>query len=79
MELLLLHHFDLQMWLEAANRHLDFIIKHKPGSELLLADALSRYNIDKSKASLADLMIREKDLRERTPVVNNRSLFDFTL
>lgn len=68
-----------QMWLEAANRHIVFTIKHKPGTEIPLADALSRYHTDKEKASLADLLIRKKGLLEKPPIDNNGNFFDLSL
>lgn len=43
-----------ELWLEAANSDHEIIIKHKPGTELVLADALSRKFSDKTKAKLAD-------------------------
>lgn len=68
-----------QMWLEAANRHIDFTIKHKPGTEIPLADALSRYYTEKEKANLADLLIRERGLTEKPPLIENGNFFDLTL
>lgn len=67
------------MWLKAANRHIVFTIKHKPGTDILLADALSRYHTDKEKATLADLFIREKGLAEKPPIIDSGNFFDLSL
>lgn len=67
-----------QIWLEAANRHLHFTIKHRPGVELTLADALSRYHSDDSKANLAEAILLDKGLVELPPVLGGYN-FDLTL
>lgn len=53
-----------QMWLEAACRDQDFVIQHKPGVEIPLADALSRKNDDPLKAHYAD-----QEIRDPSPVI----------
>lgn len=64
-----------EMWLEAAkNDHL-IIIEHKPGEELILADALSRRFTDTAKASLADNIIARDNLTVVKPCCNNYVFF----
>lgn len=50
-----------QMWLEAATRDQLVEIRHKPGAELLLADALSRQHI-KSKRALSKSLVKQRGL-----------------
>lgn len=68
-----------QIWLEAARRHLDFTIKHKPGSQIPLADALSRYFTDSDKKALADRLTTDRGLTEKPPVLNGYNFFDHDL
>lgn len=64
-----------QIWLEAARRDQSFIIQHKPGHQLPLADALSRYFQDPSKASFADRETSARRLTRISPVLDNYSNF----
>lgn len=64
-----------EMWLEAALRDQSFIIQHKPGQDLPLADALSRYHDDPVKANFADLEIANRGLSLVSPVLKGYSFF----
>lgn len=64
-----------QLWLEAANRHLDFLIKHKPGVEIPLADA----HTDPMKAALSDRMVKDRGLTEYPPALAGYTFFDLSL
>ena len=55
-----------QMWLEAALRDQLVEIRHKPGVQIPLADALSRYD-DPAKKEYADSEIAARGLRELQP------------
>lgn len=68
-----------QMWLEAARRDQDFIIQHKPGSEIPLADALSRYHDDRVKACLADEEIGKRGLKGVPPLLQAYGFFSADL
>lgn len=59
-----------QMWLEAACRDQTFIIQHKPGINIPLADALSRYDVDESKASYADREIARRALTYQEAILD---------
>lgn len=65
-----------QMWLEAAWRDHTFTISHKPGSQLTLADALSRYATDDKYKILADNIVRERKLAQVEPILSNYAFFD---
>lgn len=64
-----------QLWLEAALRGHHFIIQHKPGVDIPLADALSRYHMDRNKAALADQLVKERNLLEVPPVLEGYTFF----
>lgn len=64
-----------QMWLEAARRDQVFIIKHKPGVDIPLADALSRYHSDPSKAQYADKEVAQRHLNKVEPVLDGYQFF----
>lgn len=68
-----------QMWLEAAKRDQTFIISHKPGAALELADALSRYHTDSDKKSYVLSEVRVRGLAEVEPVLCEYVFFDHTL
>lgn len=68
-----------QMWLEAACRDHTFKIYHKPGAELILADALSRFYSDPKKKSLALSELKAKGLTLTEPVLSNYVFFDHNL
>ena len=57
-----------QMWLEAALKDQVFEIRHKPGVDIPLADALSRYK-DLDKRAYADKEIAKRGLKELLPVI----------
>lgn len=65
-----------QMWLEAACRNQEFIIQHKPGIDIPLADALSRYDMDPDKATYADNECSSRGLASVLPVLRGYSFFD---
>lgn len=52
-----------EIWLHASKRNQTVEIKHKPGTLLQLADALSRLSNNHLKAALAAKIIRERSLR----------------
>lgn len=64
-----------QLWLEAALRGHYFIIQHKPGVDIPLADALSQYYVSNSEAALADQQVAERQLLERPPVLAGYTFF----
>lgn len=64
-----------QMWLEAARCKQHFIIQHKPGSDIPLADALSRYHDDPAKARLADQEVVKQGLNFVHPVLHGYTFF----
>ena len=51
-----------EMWLIAANLDLEILVTHKPGKEVILADALSRMCIDKDMQDKAMSIVREQGL-----------------
>lgn len=65
-----------ELWLEAACSDHEIVIQHKPGSELILADALSRCFSDKAKAELADSIIRKHNLMIVPPCLNDYVFFN---
>lgn len=68
-----------QLWLEAARRDQHFVIQHKPGSKIPLADALSRFSVDPSKAAYAINETSSRGLTELAPVLNGYSFFSADL
>lgn len=69
-----------ELWLEAAKSDHHIVIQHKPGVELVLADALSRRHSDKKKkADLADSIIHRDSLEIVSPVINNYVFFNTDL
>lgn len=65
-----------EMWLFAAIADHDIEIQHKSGALIPLADALSRYSFDCSKAALADHLIREHNLTQIHPCLSNYVFFN---
>lgn len=65
-----------ELWLEAAKADHIITIKHKPGNELVFADALSRRHFDSSRARAADSHIRAFNLFEVKPCLNNCVFFN---
>lgn len=68
-----------QMWLEAACRRQSFIIQHKPGVDIPLADALSRYYEDTSKKVYADTETQARGLSRVEPVLHGYAFFTSSL
>lgn len=68
-----------QVWLEAACRDCTFSIHHKPGAELQLSDALSRFHSDSAKREIALSEISKGGLTEVEPVLCNYVFFDAKL
>lgn len=52
-----------ELWLAAAVNHHTITIKHKPGSEIELADALSRFFIDPLKKQFVNAQISQGKIR----------------
>lgn len=65
-----------QMWLEAAWRDHTFTIAHKPGVDIELADALSRYHTETSKKLFADSEVKKRGLSRVDPILSNYVFFD---
>ena len=53
-----------ELWLYAAKRSCEIVILHKPGRDLVLADALSRRTFDQSADVRADSMLKSLGLTE---------------
>lgn len=68
-----------ELWLEAAKSDHRIQIRHKPGSELVLADALSRRTSEKNKAELADSIILRDSLTVVSPCLNDYVFFTIDL
>lgn len=68
-----------ELWLEAARSDLEITIQHKPGAELILADALSRRHADKNKAKLADSIIRDNHMIVVPACIDNYVFFTIAL
>lgn len=68
-----------KLWLLAAQHDFVININHKPGHEIPLSDALSRYHQDKTKAALGDAIIAQSNLHLVHPVVNNYLFFTASL
>lgn len=68
-----------QLWLEAAIKDQNFIIQHKPGSQIPLADALSRIYVDTDKASYATRETAARNLTELKPILSDYTFFSASL
>lgn len=68
-----------ELWLDASKRNHTIEIKHKRGTLLPLADALSRLSQDHAKAALANEIVARRDLQFVPPHVNDYKFFDLTL
>lgn len=68
-----------EMWLEASINHHQVAIRHKPGEQLILADALSRQSKDPSKAAIVRQAVLRDNLIEIAPKLNNYVFFDLSL
>lgn len=64
-----------QMWLEVAKKDQRFIIQHKPGHQITLADALSQYHQNGNKAAWADNEVAQRGRLEFDPVLDGYSFF----
>lgn len=65
-----------EIWLEGARGDHDIRIQHKEGTLIPLADALSRYYNDYSKASLALELVTNLGLVEISPVLSGYVFFN---
>lgn len=65
-----------EMWLLAAKADHDIDIQHRCGALIPLADALSRYSSDLNKATLADQLIHERNLKQLRPCLSNYVFFN---
>lgn len=68
-----------ELWLHASKANQTIEIRHKKGTLLPLADALSRLSNDKSKQTLARQIINQRGLRPLSPKINNYNFFDAEL
>lgn len=64
-----------EIWLLASLSNHNFVIKHKPGTEIPLADALSRAAHNSEKAKVAAELVRNRALVATDPVLNNYVFF----
>lgn len=64
-----------ELWLLAAIHDFIITIVHKPGEDIPLADALSRYHQDTAKATRASAIIAQRSLSLTSPVLNNYNFF----
>lgn len=65
-----------ELWLEAARADHEIRIEHKPGTEILLADALSRFYSDPSKGALALKLTARLGLTEIPPKLSGYTFFN---
>lgn len=65
-----------ELWLAAAVNHHSISIKHKPGNEIELADALSRMFIDPLKQQFVNDQIAQNKITMIDPVVIDFKFFD---
>lgn len=68
-----------QIWFLAASNSHEIEIKHKKGSDIPLADALSRMSKDPIKARLVSQAVASQGLVFLTPVINDYKFFNSTL
>lgn len=68
-----------EMWLEAASNNHQVSIRHKPGSALILADALSRQYKEPAKAAIVQELVLQHNLVPTVPTLNNHVFFDISL
>lgn len=64
-----------EIWLEGAIRDIDIKIVHKPGTSILLADALSRASAEPEKKLYVEKEVKARGLVELPPVLNGYSFF----
>lgn len=65
-----------ELWLEAATNDHDIQITYKPGSDIPIADALSRYHVDHTKRAWVDRIRVSDNLTIVHPVLKNMCFFD---
>lgn len=65
-----------ELWLEAARADHEIQICHKPGTDIPLADALSRFYSDSSKAALALKLTAQLGLSEISPKLSGYTFFN---
>lgn len=68
-----------QLWLLASRNSQEIIIKHKPGDQIPIADALSRMSQDKVKRDFVTDVVIKKRLVFVPPVLNNYVFFASSL
>lgn len=68
-----------ELWLEAASKDVELKIKHKPGSMIPLADALSRASSDYAKRSFALSQTQLRGLSQLPPVLKGYKFFTANL
>lgn len=68
-----------ELWLEGAIKDIDIQIKHKPGQQIPLADALSRAGTDPAMSKFASAEVRIRNLTKLPPALNGYKFFDDTL
>lgn len=64
-----------ELWLEAARSDHIIKIKHRPGDQIPLADALSRASVDPQKSALANRLTRERNLVRIAPKLHGYCFF----
>lgn len=65
-----------ELWLEAARADHDIEIVHKPGAQIPLADSLSRFYSDPSKAALSLELVARRKLVEISPNLTGYTFFN---
>lgn len=65
-----------ELWLVATKYNQVITIRHKPGKDLELADALSRQSRDKAKAHLARQQVLSRGLVQLPPALNGYQFFN---
>lgn len=65
-----------EFWLEAAKKGDTIEIEHRPGTQIPLADALSRMAFDQTKSDYVHTVVAQNRLSFVEPVLNNYVFFD---
>lgn len=68
-----------ELWLEALKHNHLISIRHRPGSQLLLPDALSRQSFDPSKIEIVHRIVEKAALSKVCPSVNNCMFFSLSI
>lgn len=66
-----------ELWLEALSHNHTVTVRHKPGIQLILPDALSRCSFDQSKRQVVDNIVAANSLVRVLPSLNNYKFFSF--